>query len=193
MTYPTIFLLRHGQTEWNIAARLQGTLDSALTEKGRLQALRQGALLDSCLSQYPDMSVLSSPQGRALKTAKIASEGNNLSINQDIRLREISAGSWDGAYLDDIERNHGHLFEQARNAFELMFFAPDGEGKISVLARSRAVLADQKKPVILVTHGATLCVLRGLLRGMQFEEMLNLDHEQGCIYQIKDGVETILR
>ena len=193
MSYPTVYLLRHGQTEWNVASRLQGKLDSPLTEIGRAQAMQQGALLKPILQKFPNATILCSPQGRARETAKIALGGQGNTIQPEPRLREITAGSWDGLYLDDIERTHGHLFEQARNSFELMFLAPNGEGELAVIKRCSNLLADIRSPVILVTHGATLCVLRGLLRGLRFEDTLDLSHEQGCIYKIEKGVETILR
>jgi probable phosphoglycerate mutase len=193
MSYPTLYLLRHGQTEWNIAARLQGRLDSALTKQGRAQAKQQGTLLNGLLSNLPELDVFCSPQHRAQHTAQIALQGSDQPFQTDDRLREMSAGWWDGCYLDDIERTNGPLFEQARNSFELMFLAPDGEGEDSVLLRCRGLLADLKGPSVLITHGATLCILRGLLRGMRFDDMLDLSHEQGCIYAIENGIETILR
>ena len=193
MTYPVIYLLRHGQTEWNVASRLQGRFDSALTDLGHAQVARQGELLAPILNDTPEMQVFCSPQGRAQMTAEIALAGHPTKIHSEPDLREITAGSWDGTYLDDIERSHGHLFEQARNAFELMFLAPDGEGELAVLERCRNFLHRLDEPAILVTHGATLCVLRGLLRGLRFEDTLDLSHEQGCIYRIENGEETILR
>jgi len=193
MAFPKMFLLRHGQTHWNGASRLQGHLDSSLTAIGEAQARAQGVLLARIFKEEPDISVLSSPQGRAQKTAEIALKSSGRVARTEPRLREISAGVWDGAFLSDIERTHGHLFEQARNAFELMFLAPDGEGEVAVLKRCEALLSEQDKPVVFVTHGATLCVLRGLLRAQTFETMLDLTHEQGCIYKIENGVETILR
>lgn len=185
--------MRHGQTEWNLAARLQGTLDSPLTTLGREQAQRQGVLAAPILQAFPDIEIFCSPQGRALSTAQIAFEHCATALQPAAALREISAGGWDGAYLEDIERNNGHVFEQARNAFELMFLAPDGEGELAVLERCRDFLENLAGPAILVTHGATLCVLRGILRGLPFDETLDLSHEQGCIYSIKNGFETILR
>ncbi|MGH1578009.1 histidine phosphatase family protein [Planktotalea sp.] len=193
MVYPTIYLMRHGQTEWNVASRLQGRLDSPLTSQGRAQAQRQGELLASLSDAAQNVIVYASPQGRAQETAKIALKVVGAAHQTDERLREISAGSWDGSYLDEIEQRHGNLFEQARNAFELMFLAPDGEGELSVLARCKSMLADIREPTLLITHGATLCVLRGLLRGLEFEDMLDLSHEQGCIYVIEKGEEKILR
>lgn len=193
MHYPDVYLLRHGQTEWNIAGRLQGRLDSALTKTGRAQAQQQGVLLKELLPNLPDVSFFCSPLGRAQNTAAIVLDGLEHHVHTDTRLREISAGTWDGAFLTEIERTNGPLFEQARNAFELMFLAPDGEGEIATIERCQSFLSELKGPSVLVTHGATLCVLRGLLRGLVFEEMLELGHEQGCVYEIKSGCETILR
>ena len=193
MAFPEFYLLRHGQTEWNVAARLQGRYDSALTVTGRAQAQRQAEIMAPVLAQIPEHAIVSSPQGRAVCTAQIVLGLSALNIKTDKRLREITAGRWDGAFLSDIEQSNGHLFEQARNAFELMFLAPDGEGEAAVQARCNAFLQDQNQPTICVTHGATLCVLRGILRGLSFDATLDLDHEQGCVYKIENGKETILR
>ncbi|WP_439142453.1 histidine phosphatase family protein [Planktotalea sp.] len=193
MAFPKFYILRHGQTEWNVAARLQGQLDSPLTQAGQDQAQRQAEIMRPVLEQNPTLSMFTSPQGRARSTAKIVGDSLMYGFVTDVRLREIGAGPWDGSYLTDIKQSHSALFNQARNAFELMFLAPDGEGQHAVQRRCEAFLTEQTAPAILVTHGATLCVLRGILRGMSFDETLNLEHEQGCVYVIENGKETILR
>jgi len=193
MAFPPLYLLRHGQSEWNAAGRLQGKFDSDLTAVGRAQATRQGDILRAQVAPSQDISILSSPQGRAYETANLVAARRFSPIIKDERLREISAGSWDGKYLDDIERTDGPLYEQSRNAFELMFLAPDGEGAEAVMTRCTSLLTELRAPTILVTHGATLCVLRGILRGLDFDDMLDLSHEQGCVYALENGEETILR
>ncbi len=193
MSFPKIYLLRHGQTEWNVAGRLQGKLDSVLTSVGHQQALRQAEIIQKIQAEDVKINAFSSPQGRAMATAKLALEGIAASITPEARLSEISAGAWDGHFLKDIECDHAQLFKRARNAFELMFLAPDGEGERAVRARCNAFLAELNAPAVLVTHGATLCVLRGILRGLSFDETLNLEHEQGCVYVIENSIETILR
>ena len=70
---PEVLVLRHGQTEWNAAGRLQGHLDSPLTEIGLRQAQRQNeTLLDYDLDGF---RFITSPQGRARKTAQLALAG----------------------------------------------------------------------------------------------------------------------
>ena len=65
---PELYLLRHGETEWNVQGRLQGRLDSPLTERGQEQARRQAELL----AALPPMAAWASPAGRAVATARIA-------------------------------------------------------------------------------------------------------------------------
>ena len=69
--YPEIFVLRHGQTEWNTVGRHQGRLDSPLTEIGREQALAQSRILANALAGRGDVQAHCSPQGRAFDTAGI--------------------------------------------------------------------------------------------------------------------------
>ena len=193
MCYPTIYLMRHGQTVWNKAGRLQGWLDSPLTEQGIQDAQAQGRLLQPLLERHPQMPIYSSPQGRALRTARLALGPSPREIHQDDRLREISAGSWNGKTLVDIEETWPALFESASNAFELMFYAPDGEGAQAVETRLLSFLGDLKGPTAIFTHGATMSMLRGLLCDIPFHERLNLGQEQGCIYKVDDKKSVCIK
>ena len=71
--HPKIWFLRHGQTEWNRAFRLQGHLDSPLTDQGIAEAAQQAQVMPEVLAQKPD--ILVSPLGRAQQTAQIALDG----------------------------------------------------------------------------------------------------------------------
>ena len=98
-----IYFLRHGQTEWNVSKRVQGRLDSKLTEKGEHQAYLQSMVL----SQRSDTSlrqVFCSPLGRTRQTADILLKNNDLKINFDNRLVEISVGEWEGALQSDLKK-----------------------------------------------------------------------------------------
>jgi len=167
--------------------------DSPLTPRGRAQAATQNRLLQGVVAAHPSIPLYHSPLGRARHTAEIAAQGIAIARTAMDDLKEISAGSWDGALLSEIERSNAPLFEEARNAFELMFLSPDGDAEEAVLARAKRVLSALDAPAVLVTHGAFLCVLRGLLRGLEWDRMLDLTHEQGCIYVLEAGGETIVR
>ena len=69
--YPDLFVLRHGETEWNREGIFQGVHDSPLTATGREQAAHQGKILDRVISDWSAVDIYSSPQGRAKMTAKI--------------------------------------------------------------------------------------------------------------------------
>ena len=84
--YPELLILRHGETEWNREGRMQGALDSPLTYVGRAQALAQGAALRA--AGIGPVRWFSSPQGRALETARLAS--GEARVTADDRLREES-------------------------------------------------------------------------------------------------------
>ncbi len=108
----TIYLVRHGETEWNRAGRVQGHLDSPLTRRGEAQAQAVGAALGALLDG-DDVALVASPLGRTLATARIIRRAlgrDAAAIATDDRLREISWGDWDGLTFEEIEaRDPGEL------------------------------------------------------------------------------------
>lgn len=100
-----IFLMRHGQGVFNAEGRLQGCLDSALTESGRLQAYDLADRIRTILARPEEAKIVSSPQGRAMATAELIRSGLGTQdpIQCDDRLREISFGSWEGLTPAEIE------------------------------------------------------------------------------------------
>jgi probable phosphoglycerate mutase len=97
-----VYLIRHGETEWNVAGRFQGRLDSALTQAGTLQAEAIGRRL-AALRIQADAFVIS-PSGRTRKTAAVMADFVELPNAQfDDRLAEVSTGSWDGLTRFDID------------------------------------------------------------------------------------------
>ncbi len=93
MNKNTIFYLaRHGQTQWNIEHRIQGQLDSCLTEEGKVQALRLAHLCHS----LGITKVLTSPLGRAIETAEICGHELNLTVTKIKGFEERNFGMWQG-------------------------------------------------------------------------------------------------
>jgi len=187
---PELWLLRHGQTEWNAAGRLQGRLDSRLTETGIAQARAQGAILRRVLPA--GVAVLSSPAGRAWRTAQIATAGLGLTVLPDPDLQEIDMGDWVGRLVDDLRAelpagaaDDPHLWK---------FGAPRGEGMAAMAARLNRVLERLDGPSVLVTHGVTSRVLRCLALGRPVHELAALPGGQGVVHHLRDGVaRTIAR
>jgi hypothetical protein len=136
-TFPPIYVLRHGETEWNREGRLQGHLDSPLTALGRGQAAGQNAILRRHLPE--GATAISSDSGRSVETARRALEGLDLPLRYDPRLREVALGDWQGLTIAEVERGWGFLTE-GRDPFDWKFDAPGGESLAVFAARARAVL-----------------------------------------------------
>lgn len=185
-----ILILRHGQTEWNLARRFQGAMDSPLTALGLRQAEAQGRILHAHLGGSRHHRLLCSPQPRAMRTADIALSPLNAAARTDDRLREITLGQWEGLRHDEIARTQA-LDED--DVFWWMDRAPEGEGHAAVAARVASLLAEITGPAILVTHGITACHLRGQLLGLSMAEISGLACDQGVVYRIHAGRELVLR
>jgi probable phosphoglycerate mutase len=155
-----VYLVRHGQTQWNRDHRIQGRLDSPLTELGRQQARRTGrALARLGLAGLP---VSVSPLGRTLATLEIlAGEAALGPVTEEPRLRELALGSWEGLTFDQVQARFPALLEGS-TAHTWYFRAPDGEGFDTARARVGSWLGEQTGPVLAVAHGMVGRVLRAV-------------------------------
>ena len=186
MTYPSLYILRHGQTEWNADDRMQGSLNSPLTALGREQAEAQHAILkDVDLTGY---EAIASPQGRAFHTASIALRDLFPRIRTDNQLVEIGLGAWEGKYRKECLHP-----ESQENVFALYEQAPGGEGFTKLHARCLAFLSRLEGPAVLVTHGVTSRMLRLILLGLGTERIADLPGGQGVVYHLEDGVQRKLK
>lgn len=187
---PPLFVLRHGETEWNRDGRLQGHLDSPLTRRGRAQAARQGAILRRILPE--GARAISSDSGRALATARIALEGLAVPLAVDPRLREVALGRWQGLTLDEVERDWGWLTD-GRGPDDWKFDAPEGETRAALALRLAEVLTELEAPTIVVTHGLTSRMLRCLALGRSAEAVGSLPCGQGVVHVIEGGTARTIR
>lgn len=180
-----IYLVRHGQTEFNLARRYQGALDSPLTEHGARQAERIGALLAGLLDGE-GWEVVSSPQGRARRTAEIINARLGLPLGLDDRLREISLGAWDGLLIGEVL----HKLPPGAGVWERQLHAPGGESFEAISARIADWLAEIEasgRRIVAVSHGMAGRVLRGLYGGYSRQAMLELDVPQDAVFRLSEG------
>lgn len=185
MIYPELYILRHGETLWNAENRMQGELNSPLTEKGFRDAARQGAILSTL--DLKGFAFFCSPQGRAFQTAGIAVAMIAGHIRTDDRLREIGVGDWSGRLRDELPKPKGR--DPSISQYEI---APNGEGFARVKERARAFLDELTGPAVLVTHGITSSIIRGLVVGEMAHAVRTTHGGQGCVYHLKDGVQNLL-
>jgi broad specificity phosphatase PhoE len=185
MTYPELYILRHGETTWNAENRMQGWLNSPLTPKGEADAARQGAILRG--RQLDGFAYLCSPSGRTVQTAGIACAKIAEAVHTDIRLREIGVGDWAGRLRDELPQGTGNDPYMAQ--YEM---APNGEGIAVLSARCLAFLADLSGPAVLITHGITSRVIREIVVGPDALSNPSIHGGQGCVYHLKGGVQNLL-
>ena len=186
MPHPEVFILRHGETEWNALRRMQGWLDSPLTEKGRQQAERQGAILRA--AGAAGLPVYSSTALRAVETAAIALP--EAAPRLDPRLREITLGPWDGMTSAEIALASGAASPEGfgeRLGFWWYDTTP-GERFAGLEARIGAFVAELTGPAVIVTHGIASMFLRGALLGLDIEAIAGLPGGQGVVHHLRDGV-----
>jgi broad specificity phosphatase PhoE len=186
---PKIWFLRHGQTHWNAERRIQGQLESELTEQGLADARKQAALMVPILSLGRACYV--SPLGRAQQTARIALPG--APVHTDARLAEAHAGTWQGMLHDDVRRDFPTLVTPQMSALELFLVAPGGEGMDTFQARILDFMTELREPSVVVAHGLLGQVMRGLILGLDFSEMGQLSNGQGCVYILEKGCEEVLQ
>jgi broad specificity phosphatase PhoE len=188
MSGGVIYLVRHGETEWNRTRRYQGWSDSPLTEHGLAQAEAIGRLLRR-LPDAQSAELVASPIGRARHTAEIIRDrlGRSEPLRFDDRLREISLGSWDGLDRAEIAALRPGIFD-GDNYHEWYFATPDGESYEVFAGRVAAWLAEAADwPLIVVTHGIVTRVLRGLYAGLPRAAALRLPVPQDQIFRLANG------
>jgi probable phosphoglycerate mutase len=190
---PTIYYIRHGETEWNAAGRFQGWRDIPLNDKGRAQATQAGEILRELLTRDKrDVAALpfvASPLGRARETMDLLRtalgaprEGYAL----DERLREVGYGEWEGLTLSEMEAAHPEIFK-ARNADKWNVAAPGGESYFDLAARVHDWLASVKEASVVVAHGGTLRALMTVIGTDLPARAVEQYIEQGVVYVFEDG------
>jgi broad specificity phosphatase PhoE len=193
-----LYLLRHGETIWNRAKRLQGQKDTPLTLKGARQAEAMGHALARELAGTPAAMFYASPLGRTRQTAAIVADQiahDPEAILHDDRLMEVTFGIWDGLNIEELRADH-HDAWQNRLKDRWRFVPPGGESYQMVGERVGAFIAalPAAHPIVIVAHGAHNRVFRGLWRGMQPEDFLALDEPQDGFYRLEaGGTETFIQ
>jgi broad specificity phosphatase PhoE len=167
----TLWLVRHGQTEWNLEGRYQGQTDVPLNAAGILQA----QTLAAELAGQPFDAIYSSDLQRARVTAEIIGRSLSLPVYTDVRLREINQGQWEGKIYRDLLNSHSEeMLARRQNPYG--FRPPDGETAGEVALRVIQV-ADEIAAtfpmgrVIIVSHALALAALFCKAKGLTLLEV----------------------
>jgi probable phosphoglycerate mutase len=193
MSVPTIYYLRHGETEWNALGRLQGTRDIPLNARGCAQAVQAGSILAELFRRdghdKAALSYVSSPLGRARQTMELARRKLELPVADyvlDDRLREIGYGTWEGLTLAESEAADPDIY--ARRLADKWRVGPaGGETYADVQVRVRAWYDQLRADTVAVAHGGTC---RALMVSLGLEtpaSAAELYIEQGAVYVFREG------
>ncbi len=205
-----LFIARHGETVFNAVHRMQGqkAVHTPLTRLGFAQADAMGLALSRCLGPgigpgigpNDPITLCSSTAGRALQTLAIIAEHIKADWHQvqvDDRLQEIDVGDWSDRLYSDIAAEIGPIVDLEHKLFSVR--PPNGEYYEDVAARLSGWIADnadQPNDLVIVMHGMSARVLRGLLLGLpvnpKFGAPIAPSLAQGSMAMIQDGIETIV-
>ena len=151
-----IIFVRHGQTLWNLEMKYQGHTDIALSYLGIEQAKRVADRL--MIEEFS--AVYSSDLVRAYDTANIIAAKKNLTVKQDVNLREICFGEWEGMTYTEINDKWPNALNQFFSDTTKITI-PNGESftdlkKRSDIAINKILENHKKETVVVVSHGATI-------------------------------------
>ena len=176
MTAPSrLWVVRHGQTAWNLEGRFQGHADQPLNAAG----LQQARDLAPQLTGLGCVALYSSDLVRAATTASVLGEALGMPVRRHAGLREIDQGLWEGLGVDEIRARFSTEW-QARSTDPLAARPPGGESLAEMAARVWAAADDIARAhpgaqVLVVSHGlslaAIICRARGLPLARAFDHI----------------------
>jgi len=188
MPPPTIYYIRHGETDWNVAGRLQGRHDVPLNAKGREQSAQCGNILRDLFVRnernLTDVDYVSSPLGRARETMErmrpilgLPSDGYRI----EPHLAEIAFGNWEGFTIAQLHTRDPQRIA-AREHDKWHFVPPGGESYEMVSARMGNWYKSLERDTVAVAHGGTARALMAYLEIAKPAAAPLIDIAQGVIY-----------
>jgi broad specificity phosphatase PhoE len=196
MPAPTIYYMRHGETDWNVEGRLQGGIDTRLNELGLTQAAHAGRVLAGLFARRgldaSNLAFVASPLQRARRTMDLVRAELMLppgGYALDDRLREIGYGHWEGSTLAQARASHPELYA-SRERDKWGALPPGGESYASVQLRMRDWYDSLQADTVAVAHGGTARALMVALGMESPARASDLYIEQGVVYLFSNGGVT---
>ena len=190
------YLVRHGETDWNLEGRAQGHSDTPLNDKGRIQAERAGARL----APTPFVAAYGSDLTRVADTAAAIIRGRRLALKPMSALREKFYGEWEGITYEDAEARYPGMYQQLFQD-NTGFAPPGGENDFDLYKRVmvaaeqiRDTLPDAGGNILVVGHGGALRALLVCLLRIPVEYMWRFRLSNGgisIITDFQDGSATL--
>lgn len=185
-----LYLIRHGETEWNVLRRLQGRADIPLNENGKELAEKTG----KALAGVPFTRIYSSPLKRAFETAQYIRGDRELEIIKEERLQEISFGDFEGLSCskDHYTIPDPHFMDFFEHPDR--YVAPKGGESIPEMCKRttsflRELVEDrslENDTILLSTHGAAMMGLLSTVHQCELENFWNGGVHKNCAVTILD-------
>jgi len=185
-----LYLVRHGESAWNVKHLYTGRTDVPLSELGERQAERLG----DKLSTWDIQAIYASPLQRAQQTARPAAELKGLPLRLDSRLEEIHHGAWEGNPANVIREQFADEYLVWRTQPHRVKM-PDGESLEDVALRVASLLQDILSEhadgnIVIVSHDAVLrvIVMQSLLMGLEYFWRWRFDNAAlSMLERLEDG------
>lgn len=168
-----LILTRHGETDWNMAQKIQGSHDIELNENGKNQAVQLGENL--LLNQCDISKIYTSKLKRAKVTGEIVGNIIDVECEQIEGIEEINFGLWEGLNWSEVEEK----FPSEYNEWKInrrYTKTPNGESYQELLERVlvaiKKIIAEATGDVLIVTHFAVIMALQCYINDTAFEDML---------------------
>jgi broad specificity phosphatase PhoE len=198
MSKPLLYYVRHGETDWNLAGRLQGRRDPSLNAHGRRQATRCGEILRALFARNgldaAALDYVASPLGRARETMEGMREALGLApltYGIDPRLAEMAFGDWEGLTLAEVAMRDPEALA-ARERDKWAFVPPNGESYQQLSVRVGEWYASLRRDSVVAAHGGTARVLMVHLGLGPSATAPLLSIEQGVVYVLGPGTMQML-
>lgn len=190
-----LYIVRHGQTQWNIQKKMQGWKDSDLTQKGVEAAIALGKRL----KDIDFKCIYSSPSHRTIHTAELIRGDRDISIITDDNLREINLGNWEGMVDEDIKMIDGQRYKAFWETPHL-YQSESGESFYQVRDRANAVLQKILKEnndgnILIVSHAVFIKSILSIIKSLPVEQLWNQPFIHGTgltIVEVCDNSTKIL-
>lgn len=194
--YPTIILIRHGQTLWNVEGRYQGKMDSPLTHKGQEQAKENALKLERLLGSKREFKIISSPLGRAKESAFIICETLGISRNEiffDERIQEFNYGIFEGKTKEECAKLYPTELS-ARESNKWSYLIEEGESYEMLTKRLNSWLesVQNEQLIVMIAHEMVNRALRGMYCHYNQEKILSLRQAHDLLIKLENRAEFLV-
>lgn len=184
-----LYLIRHGQTSWNLDGKIQGSQDIELNSTGIIQAEQLSKKIVK--DDYEFAKIYSSYQKRAIKTAEILSEFTKVDYTLTKGLEEINLGVWEGLSWDEVKKSYPSEFNEWYDNRRYTK-PPKGEAYqdmlVRVLTAIQEIIHNNEGNILIVTHSAVIMCLQCYITNTPFEEMTKFKTDNTSITEIDSEV-----